>query len=207
MENICPDFIGMTLPIKHKGGNMTGRTRIGVIVAIVMFGILGYGYLSDTNGASLTENQSKQEKSDSTTEDQEKFEAPDFTLQTITGEEVSLSDYRGKIVFINFWATWCGPCRTEIPAFVELQDEYGTDNLVILGISVDQGDRSVVTKFAKEYNINYEILYANGEVVGKYGGIRSIPTTFIVDRDGFIRDGRVGFPGKDYFVQVINFLM
>jgi len=193
--------------IKYKGGKMTGRTRIGVIVAIVMFGILSYGYLSDTNGASLTENQSKQEKSDSTTEDQEKFEAPDFTLQTITGEEVSLSDYRGKIVFINFWATWCGPCRTEIPAFVELQDEYGTDNLVILGISVDQGDRSVVTEFAKEYNINYKILYANGEVVGKYGGIRSIPTTFIVDRDGYIRDGRVGFPGKDYFVQVIKFLM
>lgn len=186
---------------------MTGKTRIGVIVAIVMFGILGYGYLSDTNGASLTENQSKQEKSDSAKEDQEKYEAPDFTLQTIKGEEVSLSDYRGKIVFINFWATWCGPCRHEVPAFVELQDEYGTDNLVILGISVDQGNRSVVTEFAKEYNINYEILYANGEVVGKYGGIKSIPTTFIVDRDGYLRDRRVGFPGKDYFVQVINFLM
>jgi hypothetical protein len=64
-----------------------------------------------------------------------------------------------------------------------------------------------VPEFAKNYNINYEILYANAEVVSLYGGIRSIPTTFIVDRDGYLRDRRVGFPGKDYFVQAVNFLM
>jgi peroxiredoxin len=186
---------------------MTGRTRIAVIVAIVVIGILGYGYLTGTTGASLVEDQPKQEKSDTTQEDQKKFEAPDFTLQNLNGEEVSLRDYKGKIVFINFWATWCGPCRHEVPAFIELQEEFGADNLVILGISVDQGDLSVVPKFAKEFGINYEILYHNAEVVGKYGGIQSIPTTFVVDRDGYIKDGFRGFPGKDYLVKVINHLM
>jgi peroxiredoxin len=186
---------------------MTGKTKIGVILAIVVIGILSYGYLSDTNSAVMVGNQSKQEKSDSTADQQKKFEAPDFTLQNLKGEEIRLSDLKGKIVFINFWATWCGPCRQEVPAFIELQEEYGTDDLAILGISVDQGDLSVVEAFAKSYNINYEILYANQKVVSIYGGIQSIPTTFVVDRDGFLRDRQVGFPGKEYFIQVVNFLM
>lgn len=186
---------------------MTGRTKISVIVAIVVLGIFGYGYLSDTNGASLVDEPAKKKSNQSEQQEPEKFVAPDFALKNIDGETVSLSDYKGKIVFINFWATWCGPCRHEVPAFVELQEEYGTDTLVILGISLDQGDLSVVPTFAKDYNINYEVLYGDGDVVGKYGGIRSIPTTFVVDREGFIRDGRIGFPGKDYFVQVINHLL
>jgi peroxiredoxin len=186
---------------------MTGRTRIAVIVAIVVLGILGYGYLTDSNGTVLADEQSKDKKQESKQEEPQKFEAPDFTLKNIDGEEVSLSDYKGKIVFINFWATWCGPCRHEVPAFVELQDEFGSDNLAILGISVDRGDLSVVPKFAKEYNINYEILYASPEVEATYGPISSIPTTYVVDRDGFIRDGMRGFPGKDYFVKVMNHLM
>jgi len=186
---------------------MTGKTRIGIITAIVVLGLLGYGYLTGNTSTSIAVNQSKQEKDEGTVKEQEKFEAPDFTLQNIEGEEITLSDLKGKIVFINFWATWCGPCRQEIPAFVELQEEYGTEDLAILGISVDQGDLSVVPKFAEGYNINYEILYANVEVVRTYGGISSIPTTFIVDRDGYLRDRMVGFPGKDYFIQVINFLM
>jgi cytochrome c biogenesis protein CcmG/thiol:disulfide interchange protein DsbE len=186
---------------------MTGRTRIGIIVAIVVLGILGYGYLSESNGTMVADEQSKGEKKENPQEESKKYEAPDFTLKNIEGEAVTLSDYKGKIVFINFWATWCGPCRHEVPAFVELQDEFGTDNLVILGISLDQGDLSVVPKFVEEYNINYEVLYGDANVVGKYGGIRSIPTTFVVDREGYLRDGRVGFPGKEYFKQIINHLM
>jgi peroxiredoxin len=186
---------------------MTGKTRIAVIVAIVVLGILGYGYLSDSNGTVLADEQSKEEKKEGTQEEQKKFEAPDFTLKNIEGDEVSLSDYKGKIVFINFWATWCGPCRHEVPAFIELQEEYGSENLVILGISVDRGDLSVVPKFADEYKINYEILYSAPEVEATYGPISSIPTTYVVDRDGYIRDGMRGFPGKDYLVKVINHLM
>jgi cytochrome c biogenesis protein CcmG/thiol:disulfide interchange protein DsbE len=186
---------------------MTGRTRIGIIAAIVVLGILGYGYLSDSSATLLADEQSKKGNNEESQEEPKKFEAPDFTLKNIDGEEVSLSDYKGKIVFINFWATWCPPCREEVPAFVELQEEFGKDTLVILGISLDQGDLSVVPKFAKDYNINYEVLYGDANVVRKYGGITGIPTTFIVDRDGYIRDGKQGFPGKDYFTQAIKYLM
>jgi peroxiredoxin len=186
---------------------MTTKTRIVVIAVIVFLGILGYGYLTGNTSTTEAVHQSEQNKDDGAVKEQEKFEAPDFTLKNIEGVEIRLSDLKGKIVFINFWATWCGPCRQEIPAFVELQEEYGVDDLAILGISVDQGDLSVVPKFAESYNINYEILYANADVVRTYGGINSIPTTFVVDRDGYLRDRMVGFPGKEYFVRVIEFLM
>lgn len=186
---------------------MTGKTKLGVLLSIILIAVLGYSILSNTNGEVLADTQSDKKQENSENESSKLYEAPDFTLQNLEGDKVNLSDYRGKVVFINFWATWCGPCRHEIPAFIELQKEYGEDKLAILGISLDQGDLSVVPAFAEEYGINYEVLYASAEVVGMYGGIRSIPTTFIVDRDGNLRDGRVGFPGKDYFVNVINSLL
>jgi len=112
-------------------------------------------------------------------------QAPDFTLQDMDGNMVSLSDYRGKLVFVNFWATWCGPCRNEIPHFVELIDKYGDDGFVILGITVDNpDDLPKVPAFMESYKINYPVLKANGNVVAAYGGISSIPQTFVVGRDG-----------------------
>ena len=185
---------------------MTNITKLGVLIAIIVIAALSYSFLSDTNGEVLADTGSDKKQENSQNDSSKLYKAPDFTLLNLEGEKVNLSDYKGKIVFINFWATWCGPCRYEIPAFIELQKEFGADKLVILGISVDQGDLSVVPAFAEEYGINYEVLYATPEVVGMYGGIRSIPTTFIVDRDGNLRDGRIGFPGKDYFVNVINAL-
>ena len=186
---------------------MTGKTKLGVLLSIILISVLGYSILSNTNGELLADTKSDKKQENSENDSSKLYEAPHFTLLNLEGDKVNLSDYRGKVVFINFWATWCGPCRHEVPAFIELQKEYGEDKLAILGISLDQGDLSVVPAFAAEYGINYEVLYATPEVVGMYGGIRSIPTTFIVDRDGNLRDGRVGFPGKDYFVNVINSLL
>jgi thiol-disulfide isomerase/thioredoxin len=181
---------------------MTGRTKLAVSAAIVLIAAIGYAFLGNTG----MQVQSDQKAQDSSTAEPKKIEAPDFTMKNLAGKDVKLSDYRGKIVFINFWATWCGPCRHEVPIFVDLQKEYG-DDLVILGISLDQGDLSVVPKFAKEYNINYEVLYGTRQVVDAYGGVQGIPTTFVVDRDGYVRDGRVGFPGKEYFDNMIKQLM
>jgi thiol-disulfide isomerase/thioredoxin len=181
---------------------MTRRTKFAVFLSILGVAAIGYAFLSNSDGQIQTGRQDEK----SAEQETKKYEAPDFTMKNLDGKEVKLSDYRGKIVFINFWATWCGPCRHEVPVFVELQEEYN-DNLVILGISLDQGDLSVVPKFAEEYNINYEVLYGTAQVVATYGGINSIPTTFIVDRDGYLRDGRVGFPGKEYFTKVIADLM
>ena len=181
---------------------MSGKTKLAVIAVIVLVAAMAFAFLGTPAGQPMQTQQDEKKQEN----EPEKYQAPDFTLKNLDGKDVKISDFKGKIVFINFWATWCGPCRHEIPAFVELQSEYAED-LVILGISLDQGDLSVVPKFAEEYKINYEVLYGSAQVVAAYGGIRSIPTTFVVDKEGYLRDGRVGFPGKEYFTKVIDTLM
>jgi peroxiredoxin len=111
--------------------------------------------------------------------------APDFTLPTIDGKQVKLSDLRGKAVLVNFWATWCGPCKLEIPWFLDLQKQYGSQGLVILGIAMDDNP-DVVPKFAQEMKIDYPILIGNEAVAEQYGGVEGLPQTFYVGRDGKI---------------------
>lgn len=112
--------------------------------------------------------------------------APDFTLTTLDGKKVKLSDYRGKAVLLNFWATWCGPCRVEIPWFMDLEKQYGPQGLVILGVAMDDDGKSTVTKFAQDMKIDYTVLLGNDNVADEYGGVDGLPTTFYVDRDGKI---------------------
>ena len=172
-----------------------------LIIGFVIIASIGFGFF---NGS-----ETKPVKNESKVQ-QKHFEfpvAPDFALKDLNNNTVKLSDYKGNVVIIDFWATWCGPCRRGIPEFIELQAEYGEDNLTILGISVDQGDLSVVPKFAEEYGINYPILYANQDVQMKYGPIRSIPTAFIVDKDGKVRDRAIGLRPKSYFKQIIDSLL
>lgn len=118
--------------------------------------------------------------------------APDFTLTDLDGEQVSLSDYEGKVIILNFWATWCGPCRMEIPDFIKLQEKYDED-IIFVGVSLDQGGPKVVEKFVKQNGINYPILYGNGQVTNAYGGVRGIPTTFVIDQDFKIQRKYVGY--------------
>ena len=110
--------------------------------------------------------------------------APEFSLKNLSGQTVRLADYRGKIVVLDFWATWCPPCRKEIPDFVQLQKDYGEKGVQILGISVDRGGTKLLTPFAEKYKINYPILLSDGKVDQAYGGITGIPTTFIIDQIG-----------------------
>lgn len=112
--------------------------------------------------------------------------APDFTLQTLDGRKVKLSDYRGKAVLLNFWATWCGPCKVEIPWFMDLEKQYGPQGLVIVGVAMDDDGKAPVTKFAKEMNIDYTVLLGNDDVADQYGGVEGLPTTFYLDREGRI---------------------
>ncbi|MCF7807985.1 MAG: TlpA family protein disulfide reductase [Candidatus Marinimicrobia bacterium] len=125
-------------------------------------------------------------------------EAPDFTLTDINGEQLSLSDYSGKVIILNFWATWCGPCKMEIPDFIDLQEKYGED-LVIIGVSLDQSGPKAVVPFAEKYEINYPVVYGSGKVVQDYGGVRGIPTTFIIDRDLNIQRKYVGYRDRSIF--------
>ena len=110
--------------------------------------------------------------------------APDFTLATVDGKRVKLSDYRGKAVLLNFWATWCGPCKIEIPWFLNLEKQYGPQGLVVLGVAMDDDGKNSVEKFAKEMKIDYTVVLGNDDVADQYGGVAGLPTTFYLDRNG-----------------------
>ncbi|QOJ30268.1 MAG: TlpA family protein disulfide reductase [Ignavibacteriales bacterium] len=131
--------------------------------------------------------------------------APDFSLKDLNGKVVKLSDFKNKIIIIDFWATWCGPCRKGIPDLVSLQKTYGKD-VVIIGITVDD-DLAEVPPFAQKYGINYPVLYADRKVIKDYGGIDAIPTSFIVDKKGNIVDKHVGLIPKSEYEKKIKELM
>jgi peroxiredoxin len=133
--------------------------------------------------------------------------APDFELYTLDGELIKLSDYTGKIVIVDFWATWCGPCRMAVPELVELQDEY-KDDLIIIGVSLDQPHTQRNLKpFIEQYDINYPVVLGTIEVVEAYGNIRSIPTSFIVNKEGDIVNKFTGYVPKSHYTTVIDRLL
>lgn len=112
--------------------------------------------------------------------------APDWTLKDLDGKKVSFSQFKGKVVVIDFWATWCGPCLTEIPGYIELQNKYGKDGLVIVGISLDSIKAKEVAKFAKKKGMNYTVVMADDAIMGTFGNFTMIPTTFLINREGRI---------------------
>jgi len=122
--------------------------------------------------------------------------APDFTLTTLDGKQVKLSDYRGKAVLLNFWATWCAPCKEEIPWFMELEKQYAPQGLVVLGVAMDDDGKDSVSKFAREMKIDYTVLLGNDDVADHYGGVAGLPTTFYVDRTGKIVKKVEGLVGE-----------
>ena len=135
--------------------------------------------------------------------------APNFTLQNLKGEEVSLSDYEGNVLIIDFWATWCPPCRMEIPHFNELYTEYKDQGLEVLGISLDRGGMEVVKKFMADTEINYTVLMGNNSISGDFQQFvkpderNAIPFTFVVDREGNIAEVMVGYKPKADFEKAI----
>lgn len=112
--------------------------------------------------------------------------APDFELKDINGKMVKLSDFRGKAVVLNFWATWCPPCKTEIPWFEDLQNRYGSQGLAVVGVALDDSSESDIAEFAKEMKMNYPVLLGKEETSDLYGGVDALPTTFYIDRNGKI---------------------
>jgi peroxiredoxin len=122
--------------------------------------------------------------------------APNFSLKTGDGKVFELKKLKGKVVVVNFWATWCGPCRAEIPAFKEVYEQYKDKGVEILGVSLDEGGWGDVKPFAARYAINYPILLGNGTIARAYGNIEAIPTTFIIDKSGNIADRHIGVMTK-----------
>ncbi|HYA26086.1 MAG TPA: TlpA disulfide reductase family protein [Terriglobales bacterium] len=122
--------------------------------------------------------------------------APDFTLQSLDGRTVHLSDYRGKAVLLNFWATWCAPCKIEMPWFVELQKEYGPEGLQIVGVAMDDASPKEIADFAKEMGVNYPVLIGKEAVGDAYGGVQFLPESFYIDRNGKVLDKAFGLKGR-----------
>lgn len=129
---------------------------------------------------------------------------PDVTFTTMRGEELSISDLRGKVVFVNFWATWCAPCRREIPDFISFQKKYGGDNFTILGVSLDEQGFEVVEPYAKEMGINYPLVVDNQNLGDKLGGIYAVPTTYFLDEEGNITGRKIGYFPEDQMKKQID---
>lgn len=134
--------------------------------------------------------------------------APDFTLTDANGASVKLSDFRGKVVLLNFWATWCGPCEVEIPWFVEFEQQYKSKGLEVVGVSMDEEGWAAIKPFVAQHKINYRVLLGTDSVSQLYGGVESLPTTFLVDRDGkFAFSPHIGLAGKNEYLNEIQTLL
>jgi thiol-disulfide isomerase/thioredoxin len=131
----------------------------------------------------------------------------DFTVKDLDGKDVKLASYKGKVLLLNFWATWCGPCKAEIPGFVELQDKY-RDQVTILGYSVDD-DAPKARAFAEQYKINYPILLGEGreDIQDAYGPIYGIPASFLISKDGKVCRRHMGIAPKAVFEKEITALL
>jgi peroxiredoxin len=146
---------------------------------------------------------SAQESSADAASESSRPAAPDFSLRDVDGVVYSLRDYRGKVVFVNFWATWCPPCRREIPDLMALQNEHEGD-LVVLGISLDREGAAKVKPFVEQMGITYPILVDGDNVAASFGPFNSIPMTFVVDRDGRIAEQIIGLQSKEYLHGIIE---
>lgn len=131
-------------------------------------------------------------------------DAPDFTLKNRDGELFTLSEHEGKVVVLNFWATWCAPCRKEIPDFMELHEELNDDGVLFAGISLDEEGWGKVRPYANDMGINYPIMLDDGRVSRDYGPIRAIPTTFIINKKGKVEYVAPGMLTKERLKPILK---
>jgi len=169
---------------------------------LVLIGVLAFSSIGNIESSDLVAAQRMGQVS------MDGKDAPDFTLKNLEGETVSMADFEGKVVLVNFWATWCGPCRVEIPDFVELMKEKDTSKFAIVGITVQSGSAEQIQQFASNMGMNYPVLHGENNVImglaQEYGNVRSIPTTFLIDKDGTIQKSYVGPRSAEVFWEDIS---
>lgn len=137
----------------------------------------------------------------------EPYAAPAWQLRDPDGQLISSADFEGDVLVVNFWATWCPPCRREIPGFTEVQEELGPEGLTIVGISLDEAPVEAVQTFAEDYGVNYPVVMGNAKVVQDFGGVRVLPTTYFIDREGQVRNVHKGYLSKRGLKQTIRKLL
>jgi thiol-disulfide isomerase/thioredoxin len=164
-----------------------------------LFIALAFALLATTAARRLTDKRSPSEPSSPPSPTLATARSPAWELRDVDGKAVISADFAGKVVILDFWATWCGPCRMEIPGFIELQKQYADKGLVVVGVSLDQDGASVVKSFMDKMGINYPVVLGDETVVNAFGGVEGIPTTFIIDRKGEIVGKHVGYAPKTEF--------
>jgi cytochrome c biogenesis protein CcmG/thiol:disulfide interchange protein DsbE len=130
-------------------------------------------------------------------------DAPDFTLETSDGSDFTLLEHEGSVILLNIWATWCPPCKEEIPYFIEIQEEMREEGVLFVGVATDAEGWDVVRPFAEEFGINYPIVVDDGSVVQKYGPIQGIPMSFIINRQGKVEYAVPGMVTKEMLQPVL----
>lgn len=125
--------------------------------------------------------------------------APDFVLKDADGKTVKLSDYKGKVVLLNFWATWCGPCKIEIPWFVEFEQNYRDQGFAVLGVAMDEDGWSAVKPYVTDHKVNYRVVIGDDMTAQKFGGVDSLPTSFVIDKEGRIASTHIGLVSKKVY--------
>lgn len=154
---------------------MVKTTMVGVFLVFLM----GYAFTSCADGGDCKP-------------------APDFQLTDLDGKNIKLSDYRGKVVLLNFWADWCPPCKRELPDLIALHRQYQDQGLAIIGIAI-QSKEAKLRKLIEEQGIAYPVVIGDDDINRRYGGIRAVPTTFVIDRQGNIIKQRLGATSKEVF--------
>jgi peroxiredoxin len=166
---------------------------IPVVTILVMMGALAVYQLASSQGLAPDAAQAAMNSAPDTLSQTSPKSAPDFALQDVDGTVHHLSDYRGKVVMLNFWATWCPPCRKEIPEFADLQKKYGDQGIQFLGIALDDEGLAKVKPWLANHPVSYPILLPDAKVANSYGEMSSIPVTFVIDRKGMIRSSFTGW--------------
>ena len=133
--------------------------------------------------------------------------APDFTLKDADGKPVTLSEFKGKVVLLNFWATWCGPCKIEIPWFKDFQKTYKDKGFTVLGVAMDDEGWEAVKPYIMAKQVNYPVVVADAQTDTKYGGIESLPTTFVIDKNGKIANVHIGLVSRQDYENDIEQLL
>ena len=205
-------------PMPPSTGNLRGIAIVGTVVALLGLSIpFTWSQHDDAGGEPITAPFVEPVAAHESTLGQSAQAGPacvpdakpaaDFTLPGLDGKPVSLSTFKGKVVLLNFWATWCGPCKAEIPGFVELQQQYKND-LVVLGLSVDDPPDKAKA-FADQYHVNYPIVLGLGhdEIQDAYGPIYGIPASFLISRDGKVCKRHLGIAPKAQFEREIKALL
>ena len=139
--------------------------------------------------------------------DKDRHQAPDFALKDVNGQTVRLSDYRGKVVLLDFWATWCSPCQIEIPWFMDLERRNKDKGFAVLGVSMDDDGWESVKPFLSQLGVNYRVVIGDSETAQLYGGVDALPTTFLIDRDGKIAAVHVGLADRRDFEDGVEKLL